>query len=258
MNNKVRRSELYALLKKKKVIQVSEAAEELGVSNMTIRRDLIEMEKEELITRAYGKAILRDSTTATEDKFKEREFLNADVKERMAHEALSLLDGASSIFLDGSSTCNALARILPQNAKLTVVTCNLNALFYLRDMSNINVYALGGMLMPDRNNTDGEYTYQMARKIYVDIAFISCGGYSEKGLVNGVLDGLQTCNIMLGHADTCVVLADHSKYMHRGLFNFANWNQINHFVTDKMPEDSMLEMLRKNNITLHVADENRD
>lgn len=256
MDNKVRRSELYALLKKKKVIQVSEAAKELGVSSMTIRRDLIEMEKEELITRSYGKAMLNEVTTATECKFKERVPLNIDAKERIAYKALSLLDGVSSIFLDGSSTCNALARILPQDIKLTVVTCNLNALFYLRDMPNINVYMLGGMLMPDRNNTDGEHTYQMARKIYVDMAYISCGGYSEKGLVNGVLDGLQTCNIMLNHADTCVVLADHSKYQHRGLFNFANWDQINHFVTDEMPEEPMLEMLRKNNISLHVADEN--
>lgn len=253
MGSKIRRRKLYEMLKNQKSLQVVEASKCLGVSTMTIRRDLIAMEKDELLSRSYGKAVLKD-TGAFSGSFKDRENVNAQAKERVARAALPLLDGVNSIFLDGSTTCNTLAKILPTDRKLTVVTCNLNSLFYLREMPNVDIYVLGGLLAPDRNNMDGEYTYQMAKNLYVDVTFISCGGFSESGIVNSDLDGLQVCNILLGHAKTRVLLADSSKYQRRSLFDFSRWDRIDHFVTDHSIKPSLEEILHKNDVRLWIAD----
>ncbi|MEG1515605.1 MAG: DeoR/GlpR family DNA-binding transcription regulator [Clostridia bacterium] len=253
MDNKVRRRELYELIKRQKEVLVSEAAEQLGVSCMTVRRDLVEMEKEDLISRSYGKAVLKNAS-ANELGFEERILINLAAKQSVARAAVQLVERMNSIFLDGSTTCNELAKLLPRNQKLTVITCNLNALFFLRGMPNVSVFVLGGALAPDRNNMDGEYTYLMAKNIYVDGAFMSCGGFSENGIVDSNLAGSQVRDVMMHHAGACVMLADHNKYMQRGLFNISNWDNIDDFVTDQMPQQTLIDALRKNDVRLSVTE----
>lgn len=253
MDNKVRRRELYELLKTHKEIQVADAAKQLGVSCMTIRRDLASMEKEDLVSRSYGKAVLKNAN-ANELSFVERISVNQAAKRSVAQKAVSLVENASTIFLDGSTTCNELAQLLPQNHKYTVVTCNLNAVFHLRKMPNIDVFVLGGVLAPDRNNMDGAHAYLMAKNIYVDVAFVSCGGFSEAGIVDSNLAGSQVRETMLNHASKIVLMADKTKYMHCGLFIISDWEKIDHFVTDSEPEESLAEVLRANNVQLHIAD----
>ena len=253
MNTKIRRRELYEMLKSQKELLVTDAAEKLGVSNMTIRRDLIDMEKEKLIVRSYGKAVLINAS-ANELGFEERTEISLAAKQRVAREAVRIVANMRSIFLDGSTTCNELAKILPDNQNLTVVTCNLSALFYLRKMPNISVVVLGGVLAPDRNNMDGVFTYSMAKNIYVDGAFISCGGFSENGIVDSNLAGSQVRDIMMSHADTRKLLADHGKYNQRGLFNISGWDKFDDFVTDEQPCAELVEVLRQNDVRLHIPE----
>lgn len=252
MNSKVRRRELYEILKKKKEIQVADMAEMLGVSCMTIRRDLLAMEKEDLIIRSYGKAMLKNAS-ANEISFNDRVNLNFEYKVQACQEAVKLLKGVSSLYIDGSTTCHTLSLFLPTNRNLTVVSSNLSASLHLRDMHNIQLVFPGGMLAADLNTIDTNSSQFIPSNYYVEMAFVSCGGFSENGVVDSNLSGSYIRNAMLNVAQSTVLIADHTKCRNHGLFSLWNWSKFTHFVTDKKPENSILAALERHGVQAHWA-----
>lgn len=253
MDNKSRRREIYEYLKKNQEIVVADIAKMMGVSCMTIRRDLSSMEKEGLITRSYGKARI-ENDTANELSFSDR--LNVDYEYKLAacREAIKLLRHATTIFLDGSTTSYVLSTLLPIDRQMNVISSNLNAAMYLREHSNIQLVFPGGCLAGDRNSIDIESSQFIPENMYVDVAVVSCGGFSEKGLVDSNISGSLVRSYICKNAQQVVVIADHTKYRKPGLFTPWNWPDIDCFVTDCAPTDSLRNQLRKEKVQLYLPD----
>ena len=250
MDNKTRRREIYEYLKKGQEIVVADMAKMMGVSCMTIRRDLASMEKEGLITRSYGKARLVNGT-ANELSFSDRLNIDYPLKLAACKEAVKLLDGISTIFLDGSTTSYTLSTLLPRDRKLTVISCNLSATLHLRDLPNVQLVFPGGRLAQDRNSIDIESSRFISEDVFVDAAIVSCGGYSEKGLVDSNLSGAFVRDYMCKSAQCVILIADHTKYHKPGLFTPWKWSDFDNFVTDERPPEHLLRQLAQESIQIH-------
>lgn len=247
MNSKVRRRELYEFIKRNREVQVADLAKLMNVSCMTIRRDLAAMETEGLVTRSYGKASLKNDS-ANEISFAERINVNYEYKQRACREAVKLLDGVSSIFIDGSTTCYALSTLLPPERNLRVLTCNLNAAMFLRGMRNIEVILPGGTLAEDQNTINTKSAQLIPDDVFVEMAFVSCGGFSESGVVDSNLSGVYIRNYFRKTAQSVVLIADHTKYKKRGLYAVWSWSDLDYFITDTQPEASLFQHLQRQGI----------
>lgn len=246
MNNRIRRRKLYEYLKKNHSLQVSDAAEMMNVSSMTIRRDLLDMEKEGLIIRFYGKAILKNDT-ANEIPFRNRTDTNYESKRQMAQKAIELLTDNITIFLDGSTSCYVFSTLIPTQSNIKVLCGNLNAAYYLQNHSNLQIILPGGIISEDSNSIDIE-SAQFIPECYVDYAFVSCGGFSVDGLVDSNLSGSVLRSFVTKNAQKVVLLADHTKLCKPGLFYTWKWSNVDYFITDIKPDDGVLRTAEKNGV----------
>ena len=243
MNSIERQKKIYDFIKITGEIKTSSLSKKFNVTDITVRRDLDKLEEAGLIKRTYGKSKIIDSVNSPK-LFKSRENENLSAKQKIAQKALHLLEGVNSIFLDGSTTCYELVKILPEKP-LTVFTNNISSILILKQTPWIKTFVIGGFLADDTNTTDGEVAINTAKNIFVDLAFISCSGFSVKGFVNDDLTGSQVKKIIIENSMKTCLLADCSKFNKRGLFMLGNWNEIKTFITDEELPEKDIEMISK-------------
>ena len=220
-------------IRKKKIVKVNELSEYFNVADMTVRRDLICLEQNGLIIRTHGGAMLADYMSNSESTFISRQIQNLPEKRIIAEKAVSFMEDNLAIYIDGSTTCSEIAKILPQKKNIMVFSDSIAALIELRErLENITIVLAGGELARDNNTLDGHIAVETAQKICVDVAFISCGGFSEEGITNTGLIGIQVKKIILNSAKTRILVADSSKYNRRCIYMLSGWDKINYLISD--------------------------
>ena len=141
---KDRQVRIIELLENRIVCTSKELAEELNCSEMTIRRDLNELEERQMIRRKHGCAFLQRESKP--NYFPEQIDEQLYEKEAIAKAALQFLRPYSVICIDSGTTAHTLSRMLPDNFPLSVNTSNLMTAIELSSRDNIQVYVTGGML----------------------------------------------------------------------------------------------------------------
>jgi len=241
-------------IRKKKIIKVNELSEYFNVADMTVRRDLMFLEKNGLIIRTHGGAMLYDYMSNSESTFVSRQIQNLTEKRIIAEKAISFIDDNQSIYIDGSTTCNEIAKIIPQKKNITVFTDSIAALLELRDkLEDANIVLTGGELAGDNNTLDGYIAVEMAQKICVDIGFISCGGFSDEGITNMGLIGIQVKKTILNNAKTRILAADSSKYNKRCTYTLSDWDKIDYFISDSGLDAEAVKKIEKKDIKVIIA-----
>jgi len=232
MSSKKRQSQIYEMLRVKKNAKVIELMERFGVTDMTIRRDLAQLESIGLIERFHGGATIVGDLHH-ESAFSLRLVENYEKKAAIGKKALEFITEGMSLFIDGSTTCNELVKILPTDKRLTVFTNSVEALIQLRAKRDmIDIFLIGGELAKDNNTLDGYIAVETVQKIYVDACFISCGGFSVEGITNTGVIGTQIKKIVLSNGGKKYLLADSTKYNRRGLYLLGGWQSIDNLITD--------------------------
>lgn len=253
-----RRLSVFNAIKSRREVSVQALISELSVSGMTIRRDLSVLEEQRLIRRAYGKAIWIADDYYESTSFEERCVAHQEAKQSIANMAVQHLQGVNSLFLDGSSTCRELVRCLPRDHTMTVYTNSLAAVQALRGMPCIKTFVLGGYLTEDQNSLDSDVTVNLAKNVYVDATFVSCSGYSTRGLVNNGFSESRLKGIMMENAEKTYLLADHSKWNARALFNISEWDRIDTFITDQAVDPLLQKTLTAKEVSLQWAEKSFD
>lgn len=255
MSGDQRRAYIFEAIRSSGEVSVQALIAQFGVSGMTIRRDLALLEEQRLIRRMYGKAVWIARDTYRAASFEARCLAQQDAKQRIAQLAAQCLGSARSIFLDGSSTCDAFARCLPHNRRLTVYTNNLAAVQHLRELEGVQTFVMGGYVTEDRNSLDSDLTLSLARGVYVDATFVSCSGFSVRGLVNNGLPESRLKGVMMNNAGHTYLLADHTKWNARALFDISEWNCIDTFITDEAPDPQLGRVLAAKHVAVQCCGE---
>ena len=169
-----------------KSITVKDLAKELYASESSIRRDLAELEKEKLIKRVHGGAILEENgNSAMKIPFMIRELEQIDAKIIMAKKAIEYVHDNDVIFLDASSSAYNIIPYLPLRNNLTVITSGVKALSKLGEY-NIKTISTGGELLPTCLALVGEEAYKTIERFNADVTFFSCRGLSEDGKLTDI------------------------------------------------------------------------
>ncbi|WP_033823101.1 DeoR/GlpR family DNA-binding transcription regulator [Kitasatospora sp. MBT63] len=182
MRGEERKHRILALARHQGRIEVTRVAEDLGVAQETVRRDLRVLEDRGLLHRTHGGAYPVESA-GFETDLARRTTLNVDRKRRIAATAATMLGEAETVFIDEGYTPQLLASLLPTDRPLTVVTASLTTAAAVADSANLTVLLLGGRVRSRTLATVGSWTCTMLSGFVIDLAFIGANGISrEMGL----------------------------------------------------------------------------
>lgn len=181
MDIKGRKKDIYNYLCEKERVSVSTLAKQLYVSEMTIRRDLDEMEKMGLIKRYRGGALLIDSNNYL--PFPRRFYIDEEEKKILCKKAAEHLKDNITVFIDSSSTsCYILPHIVKFKG-IRIITNSINALLTANKL-NIPCILIGGECFIHDMCFVGSIAEQYACQFNIDIAFFSARGISKDGTVS--------------------------------------------------------------------------
>ncbi len=249
-----RRNKILELLHEKKRVTVKGLSEKLVVSEATLRSDLNAMEKENLLLRTHGGAIL-NNRIKTENTFSEREKKQQEEKRKIGKKASELIVDGQCIILDASSTALELARIL-RNTKirLTVITNGIASAMELKENPNITVILLGGVLKVGSVGVEGLMGASILKQFNVDTMFTSANGFTtETGLTDFNVYEVELKRIMKDVSQKVIALLDHSKMGRVSISQFANTQEINTVITDSETAEVYLEQLEEININVFTC-----
>jgi DeoR/GlpR family transcriptional regulator of sugar metabolism len=219
--------------------RVSDLTQQLGVSDMTIRRDLEVLAVQGLVEKVHGGAVLPGSPASHDPGFEAKLVLERPEKTAIARTAASLVRPGTAIALAGGTTTFALAQCLLDVPGLTIVTNSLRVtnLFHgarSLDGAADSVVLTGGVRTPSESLV-GPVADLTIRSLHFDMLFLGCYGIDlDAGLSTPNLAEAETNRALMRVARRIVVLADHTKWGQVSLSSFASLSDVDVLITDDM------------------------
>lgn len=248
------------ILKQKKNVTTAELAVTLSVSPATIRNDLNKLNRDGLIVKTHGGATLNSYTeksasdTLPQNSFKNREMHHHAEKEAISNQALSLIQDNQCIYLDGSSTALVLAKKLSQFNKLLIVTNGIYTMLALKDLPNINVMLIGGMVTKNSGSVEGLLGSEMLNHIHIDLAFVSAKGFTlEDGCTDFNIYEVELKKAILNKSNKIIALLDSSKFEYTSTSSFLSANRIDLLLTDKNVKNENYQKYSSNDIKIEIC-----
>lgn len=234
-----RQQKLLQMAKREEIIRVSEVAALLEVHEITIRRDLDVLAEQGLLERVHGGARFPQQQ-GVEVRYHLRLQEHREAKELMAQEALKFVQDGDAVALDASTTCLALARLLPVDT-VTAIATNLEAANVLAESGKPFILA-GGMYYPKSHSFVGSLAATVLAKLNPNKVFFSAKGFTlETGFTDASLPEADIKERLIGSADLVVALLDHSKIGIRALNTFARPRDVDVLITDRALEAGLHE-----------------
>jgi len=224
---------------------VEQLAERFGVSGMTIRRDLQDLETAGKLMRTWGGAAPTDRV-AFEFRFLERAGHEREAKQAIAATAATLVKPGQHVLLDSSTTTLAIARQLRQFDQLTVITTSLPIASELFGREGIEVILLGGVLRKDEPDLTGAITEHALGLLHAEVAFIGADGIDAEGSIyTSAPEVARMLQKMAATADHVYAVADHTKLDRRALMRFAQLNDFTGLITDSQADAQFINGLEQ-------------
>ncbi|MFB6454922.1 DeoR/GlpR family DNA-binding transcription regulator [Chitinophaga sp. Hz27] len=228
-----RKRKILKILEKQESMEVQEIADELGISAVTIRRDLQQLADEALIIRTHGgamKAPDKHPFTAFADK----ESVGTNRKKYIGKLAAGLVKPGDTIFMDCGSTVFMMCAYLKDISPLRIITNSLPVAAAFMDIPGIQVNLAGGEMDGSRKAIHGDRAIAHLKSYHADKAFIGTDGLSVKNGLTAFSEkeaGISTA--MAGNADKLFVLCDSGKIGKDSYLKYAPLSMLSALITDK-------------------------
>jgi len=236
-------------------VNVVELAETLQVSEMTIRRDLNELEKIGIIRRVHGGAVSARGRSF-EPPLALRSTENSNIKNILGNYASGMVVEGDSIALDVGSTIFEVAKSLSETKNITVVTPSIPIASLFFDRSDIRLIMPGGVVRPGEKSMVGGLARRNLEILFVDRLFLGVGAVdAAAGLTEYNMDDASVKQTMIKNAKEVIVVADSSKFQKIAFSFVAAFDVIHHFITNDEPPKEILSILKDLGVTIHIANE---
>jgi DeoR/GlpR family transcriptional regulator of sugar metabolism len=245
MSTHERRGAIRGFLANRGEVGIAELAAEFDVSEMTIRRDLEELEDEGVARRVRGGAIATVSRSY-EPPLATRATEAQDAKRRIAEAAADYIEYGETAILDVGSTTFALAQRLRGRGGFTIVTPSVQAATELAGDPNTRVILTGGIVRPGELSLIGDLAESTFSQLNCDVLFLGVGGIdAEKGLTEYNLDDTRVKRAAIKAASRKVALADQTKLGRVCLAAIASLSEIDVLITDAALTHPVLAAVRE-------------
>jgi DeoR/GlpR family transcriptional regulator of sugar metabolism len=208
--------------------QVSELAERFRVSEMTVRRDLRELERDGKLERVHGGAI----SSGIEPPFAQIAVERHDAKDRIGKAAAALVQDGQTVMIDIGTTTLQVACHL-RGRPVTVITSNVAAFEELASDPEVELILPGGVLRRNYRSLVGVLAEDALRQLHADIAFLGASGITENlAVMDTTMVEVPIKRAMLAAADRAVLCADGAKFGMGGIVRVCSADELQTVITD--------------------------
>src|SRR6478752_6511538 len=252
-----RRATIVSLVEESGAVRVSDLVEQLGVSDMTIRRDIEQLAREGLVERVHGGALAAGGRSTEEPGFTAKSALMTPQKQAIAQAAAELVEPGASIGISAGTTTYELARAVRAIPDITVVTNSVPVAQLLHEAGTPGqtVVLTGGVRTPS-DALVGPVAVTALRSLHVDTLFLGVHGFDVRsGLTTPNLAEAETDRALVACARRVVVVADHSKWHGVGLSTIAALDEVDVLVSDAGLDPAARDLLGQHVGRLLIADD---
>ncbi|MBM4088845.1 MAG: DeoR/GlpR transcriptional regulator [Planctomycetes bacterium] len=246
-----RRNQLLELIRRQGFASLPALADELQVSESTIRRDLDVLEESGSAKRTHG-GVFYTGPSPQLPHFDRRQAAQLQQKRQIARAAEKLIEEGDTILMDGGSTTYELARLLVDRA-LQIVTNSLPVANLFTASDRADLVVIGGYVHARTGVCLGPYANGMLSGVNVRRAVLSVSGVNSKGYYNSNLLLVGTEQAMMAAADEVIVVADSSKFGHSSLAHLCGLSEIDVLVVDEGISDQWRRCLVEEGVRVVVA-----
>lgn len=238
-----RRQQISAMLKDFGSVQVLSLSQKFSVSTQTIRKDLEFLEQRGIAERSYGGAISKEAITAPREPAVElKRSINVREKQLIGQRAAAMVNPGDSIVLDSGTTAIEIARNLPDDEDITVLTNDFGVLSILAQKDAIRIFLLGGELRRKNLAFYGANTVNALNDLHVDKLFLGVDGFDHAGGITTHHEPEAILNRkMTQAAGKVIAVTDSSKFGRICLHKIIGLNDLSALVTDSNAPDFVHE-----------------
>lgn len=255
MYKEERQKIILELLDKIRNVKVSDLAEKFKVSEMTIRRDLIGLEREGLIQKTYGGAIaIASLQLGNEIHMYERMKLLATEKQRIANHIARMIAPGEMIFLGSGTTTTFVAKALSFRTDITVVTNALTVMEELATNANMTVIGIGGFLRRNEYSFYGHFADATLNDLHVDKVIMGMRGvHPEHGLTSDYPQEMHTDRMIIHTSENVIIAADRTKIGHIASSVLAPLSVTKMLVTTVGVNEDYIQQIRNQDIRVDIV-----
>ncbi|MGW4911569.1 DeoR/GlpR family DNA-binding transcription regulator [Streptomyces sp. NPDC004270] len=209
-------------------VTVTDLAGRLEASAATVRRDLLKLEEDGVLTRVHGGAVIEEDPAP----FTEAAEAQVDAKDAITAKAATMIEDGQSIILDSGSTVYRLARQL-HGRRITVITNNLAVYEELVQDENVELMLLGGMVIRESRMLDGFMAEDNLRQVHADWLFMgACGVRAGAQVMDTMVAEVPARRAMIAASDKVVLLVDDTKFPGTGMVKICGPEDLDVVVTN--------------------------
>jgi DeoR/GlpR family transcriptional regulator of sugar metabolism len=239
-----RREQILGYLSARDRTSVTELSQIVGVSEVTVRKDLDQLEAQGLLIRVHGGAVI-SGRGRLERFFAAREQEHLEEKRRIAQAAAGLIVSGQRIFLDASTTALQVARLIKDREDLVVITNGLYTALELNFAADITTVVVGGTLRHRSSSLVGNFNYHSLQRLRLDLGFFGARAVTARdGLMEADLEEAQLKQIMVSASAGVVGIVDSSKFAAMSFSVFALPPEIDRIITDEGAPATIVADLR--------------
>jgi DeoR family glycerol-3-phosphate regulon repressor len=253
----IRQSRIVDAVRKNGFVSVGQIANALSVSEMTIRRDLVELERDGLLSRTHGGALVPEGfgehlVDRDEPAFEARLRVQQAAKQRIAEAALEFVHKRRTVALDVGTTTYLLASRLVDQPDLKVFTNSLRIAALLGEHKR-EVFVPGGQVRGDEMSLCGPSALTQFEQMWFDVAFIGVSGVTADGLFDYSLEDSEMKRVYVRRSKLKIALCDASKFHHLSLVQIAPLEAIDVLITDAAPPADIAAALARSGVDVRIA-----
>ena len=236
-------------------VTVTELVDRLGVSDMTVRRDLETLSARKLLQKVHGGAVPLPKTAA-EPHFTQKQRLNREEKKAIAREALPLVEDGHTIAFSAGTTTWQIAEALPQGDEVfTFITNSTNVALTLQENGWEQIVLSGGSFRTPSDALVGPFAERTLKTLNADVLFLGVHGiHPDAGLTTPNVAEAETNRCLVDAAQKVVVVADHTKLGVVALAKITPLSRVDVLVTDEKAGTEVLREIELAGVRVVVAE----
>jgi DeoR/GlpR family transcriptional regulator of sugar metabolism len=243
-----RKQQILGILKRQGQVIAKDVAEAMAVSEDTIRRDLRELAQEGLLQRVHGGALPASPAVAD---FAGRESITPEGKVAIGRAAAGMIRAGQVVILDGGTTARQVARHIPLELKVTVVTHSPTIALELVNHAEIEVILIGGRLFKHSVVAVGAQAIEAIGKIHADTYFMGVTGvHAKTGLTTGDYEEAAVKRALSEAAAETFVLASSEKLGAASPFAVIPLSEVSGIITERSADKSLTKPFEKRDVVV--------